>query len=166
MANVAACLASGDEPKMSKSSEVVSAVAGSDGPKTDTRYTARAIFKVKSEVFQNPKLYFDRIVAEKYNIFMHDPTGIMEFNLGDHQCLQFIEDDGSAACIFDQSEGYKKLQCEVQFVDADVGRVPSSLKNVFGRHQQEILVGENMLREKSLKEMRLLKDRSLKHKRI
>jgi hypothetical protein len=111
-------------------------------------------------------LYFDRIVAEKYNIFMHDPTGIMEFNLGDHQCLQFIEDDGSAACIFDQSEGYKKLQCEVQFVDADVGRVPSSLKNVFGRHQQEILVGEKMLREKSLKEMRLLTDRSLKHKRI
>jgi hypothetical protein len=83
-----------------------------------------------------------------------------------HLCLQFTEEDGSAASIFDQSEGHKKLHCEVQFVDAEVGRVPSTLKNVFGQHQQEILAEEKMLREKRLKEMRLLTDQRLKHKRI
>jgi hypothetical protein len=79
---------------------------------------------------------------------------------------KFIEEDGSAASIFDQSEGYKKLHCEVQFVDAEVGRVPSSLKNVFGQHQQEILGREKMLREKRLKEMRLLLDQRLQHNRV
>ena len=99
---------------------------------------------------------------------MHDPSGIMEFNLGHHQFLQFTEEDGSAASIFDKSEGpyHKKLHCEVKFVDAEVGRVPSSLMNLFGQQKQEILAQEKMLREKSLKEMRLLTDRSLKHKRI
>jgi hypothetical protein len=89
---------------------------------------------------------------------MHDTSGIMEFNLGDHQFLQFTEEDGSAASIFDQSEGHKKLHCEVQFVDAGVGRVPSALMNAFGQQQQDILAREKMLRVKKLKEARLLLD--------
>jgi hypothetical protein len=60
--------------------------AGSDGPKTYTQFTASAIFtRIRSEVFQDPNAYYDHIVAQKYKTFMRDPSGILEFNLGDHQ---------------------------------------------------------------------------------
>jgi hypothetical protein len=88
----------------------------------------------------------------------------MEFNLGDHQLLLFTEEDGSAASIFDKIEGpyRKKFQCEVKFVDAEVGHVPSSLMNVFKQQKQEKLA-----REKRLREKRLLLDKTLsKYRRI
>ena len=122
---------------------------GSDGLKPDTQFTASAIYSIISfGVIQDPNAYYDHIVAQKYNTFMQDPSGIMEFNLGDHQFLQFTEDDGSAASIFDKSEGpdSKKIQYEVQFVDAE----ETILTDTWHMKQQRLQTQDRLAREERL----------------
>jgi hypothetical protein len=90
---------------------------------------------------------------------MHDPSGIMEFNLGDHQFLLFTEEDGSAASIFDKSEGpyRKKLQCEVKFFDAE----ETILTETWHMKQQRQQKQDRLAREE-----RLLLNKNLRYCKI
>ena len=58
--------------------------------KITIKFTAIAIFKrIKSQATGDANVYYGSIVAQKYNIYMQNPSGPKEFSLGDEQYLQF-----------------------------------------------------------------------------